>query len=377
MYKGSLPDNHILVRVYRKMESLLYFIADYHLCVSEALKKWLKVNFRIQAKVVFDRPGFNFVAGNGLRLELKHNLLMKLELTESLLFPSVYHYCEKANEELSIHTRKASIEEEKEEEETKIQASAAAPSTKQSRSGSPTTELVSLRADRNTALIVTSTSWTPDEDMNMLINAVRDLDEHMSNKLKVVVVITGKGPLKTSFESVIQEVNLQLHHCVIRTLWLEPEEYPQLLACADIGVCLHTSSSGLDLPMKVLDMFGSGVPVCAVAYPAISELVVNGINGIVFKDAFELSSHLMRLLADYPKDLEELNRMRKNILKTESWEENWSRECAPCIQKALRGNLTYGLARNRLFLLMIIMLFCFFFSLETVTRLIRNHALAT
>lgn len=99
---------------------------------------------------------------------------------------------------------------------------------------------------------------------------------------------------------------------------MDISDYPLLLACCDLGICLHTSSSGLDLPMKILDMYGAGLPVLAYYYPTIFELVKNGENGILFRSSSELSAHLYRLYCDSPYDSrtnEEFNKMKKIVYK--------------------------------------------------------------
>ena len=70
------------------------------------------------------------------------------------------------------------------------------------------------------------------------------------------MVVTGSGPLRAECEA--RMAGMALRRCAVRTVWLEAADYPLLLGSADLGVCLHASSSGLDLPMKIVDMFGAG-----------------------------------------------------------------------------------------------------------------------
>lgn len=117
-------------------------------------------------------------------------------------------------------------------------------------------------------LLISSTSWTPDEDFEILLTALDryEAEAGINGSLlpDLFCVITGKGPLKKDYERRIGERNWK--HITVVMPWLEAEDYPKILAASDIGVCLHYSSSGLDLPMKVVDMFGCGLPVCAIDF---------------------------------------------------------------------------------------------------------------
>ncbi|KAF6766428.1 mannosyltransferase [Ephemerocybe angulata] len=156
------------------------------------------------------------------------------------------------------------------------------------------------RPDRP-AILVSSTSWTPDEDFSILLQALaiyelraQELSRPGSEGTlpKLLAIVTGKGPLKQKYMEEVNEMQKSWDWVRCISLWLEAEDYPVLLGGADLGVSLHSSSSGLDLPMKIVDMFGCGLPVCALNFKCLDELVKHGKNGVIFHDAGELAEQL-------------------------------------------------------------------------------------
>ncbi|XP_008214312.2 chitobiosyldiphosphodolichol beta-mannosyltransferase isoform X2 [Nasonia vitripennis] len=260
----SLGQNHRLVKLATFIESFFGAKARHNFCVTKAMQEDLEKKWKIQAKVLYDRPPEEF---HPISIEEKHELLLKLSKDYDI-FKGTEENCTAFTTQL------------------------------------PNGE-VALRNDRP-ALVVSSTSWTEDEDFSILLDALSDYETECETSKNIkfpdlICVITGKGPLKDFYKAIIEKKNWK--HVTIITPWLETEDYPKLLASADLGVCLHTSSSGLDLPMKVVDMFGCGLPVCAYNFKCLPELVRHNENSLVFSDCEALTKQLKSWFTNFPNDV--------------------------------------------------------------------------
>jgi beta-1,4-mannosyltransferase len=80
---------------------------------------------------------------------------------------------------------------------------------------------------------------------------------------KLKLVITGAGPRKVFFQDLVAKNRSSWRFISIEMIWFKADDYPKILAAADVGVCLHYSSSGLDTPMKIIDMYGCNLPCLA------------------------------------------------------------------------------------------------------------------
>ncbi|EEY59176.1 chitobiosyldiphosphodolichol beta-mannosyltransferase, putative [Phytophthora infestans T30-4] len=290
----SLGSGHPLVKIAKWVERVFGRKADANLCVTHVMQTWLKDTWRIEATVLHDKPPLFF---KPTPLEAQHEL-----------FSRVGDQLEHCNDLVTWGKNQANLEE------TLL--------TRKTRglNGKKGKTVIQPRENRP-AMIISSTSWTADEDFGILLAALELLDRRTSSLSvsefpNLLVVVTGKGPQKDMYLEKIKQLAFQ--RIRIATMWLEASDYPLVLGSADLGVCLHTSSSGLDLPMKVLDMFGCGLPVCAIGFKCLDELVKHEKNGLVFDSSQQLSSQLYDLLKGFPTDTAQLNRLRASLKTVET-----------------------------------------------------------
>ncbi|XP_047389214.1 chitobiosyldiphosphodolichol beta-mannosyltransferase isoform X3 [Sciurus carolinensis] len=290
---------HPLVLLAKWYERFFGRLSHLNLCVTNAMREDLAENWHIKAVTVYDKPASFF---KETPLDLQHELFVKLGRTYS-----PFRAC---SEPSGPATERSAFTE------------------RDTRSGEVT------RLCGRPALLVSSTSWTEDEDFSILLAALEKFEQQAfdgDSLPSLVCVITGKGPLKEHYSRLLDQKHFQ--HIQVCTPWLEAEDYPLLLGSADLGVCLHTSSSGLDLPMKVVDMFGCCLPVCAVNFKCLHELVKHGENGLVFEDAEALAAQLQMLFSKFPDPAGKLNQFRKNLRESEQlrWDESWQRTVFPLV----------------------------------------------
>jgi beta-1,4-mannosyltransferase len=207
MFEEKLGPKHVLVRLSKWLERRICQVAVAHVCVSQAMSVWLLENFVIKATVFYYTPAniYNRTRPDILTL---HRLFVNLGFTDTSLFPF-------------INLKKGGSAELPTDEIDTIQ-------TEQHGS----TGNFEWRQDDFCPLIISSTSWTPDEDFNLFLEALLLLNnkiEEVARKNakctdRVLVAITGKGPMKEQFLETIRQLEEQekLTRVCIRTVWLEP-----------------------------------------------------------------------------------------------------------------------------------------------------------
>ena len=119
-----------------------------------------------------------------------------------------------------------------------------------------------ILSENRPGLLVSSTSWTEDEDFSILFDALEGIGKYYSwpdfvvthlaiwaeyertrccdrNYPRLLCVITGKGPLKEYYLELIGKKSWQ--HIDICTPWLEAEDYPKLIGISFISRFFITS----------------------------------------------------------------------------------------------------------------------------------------
>lgn len=289
----NLGERHILVRISKVYERIFSKGVYASFCVTDAMRTYLRDSWGVTATTLHDHPPSHF---KRLDVEETHSLFKSLE-SQGLL---------KGAEDWARPN------------------------------GTLLTQSigrgVSWREDRP-ALVVSSTSWTEDEDFSVLLRAIVSLDAHEATP-RMLFCITGKGEQRAHYEAEIAK--LTLRKTKILTFWVKTEEYCLVLGAANLGVSLHTSSSGLDLPMKVVDMFGCGLPVAARGFSCLHELVEDGKNGLVFANSDELSNILVKVFKGFPKDTTLLDSLAEGAAKKfgpgNKWSDNWRAVALPVFQ---------------------------------------------
>ena len=276
MLAMKFGNDHLFVKIAYEFERFWARRSDLNLSVTNAMRLWLKKTWDVTASVLYDKPAPAFKLFNSAqdKIDLWKDLKKDGHLED--LPKGWYGHLSKMTKHRPV-------------------------------------------------IFASSTSWSPDEDFGPLAEVLPAVDKAAQRvDTCVFVIITGRGAGRDPFMKRVSEMNLKVTK--VLTAWLKIDDYPRLLASVDVGLSFHKSSSGLDLPMKVVDMFGAGLPVIAVNFKALPELVSHKKNGLVFDDADGLAAGMISAVEAHA-DADEiiLYDCKCGVLewREEGWDKQW------------------------------------------------------
>ncbi|XP_020114121.1 UDP-glycosyltransferase TURAN-like [Ananas comosus] len=334
------------VRIYHWFERFLGRMADGALCVTQAIQHDLSQKYGIEAKVFYDQTYDSFQPAT---IKEKHELFCRLREDFSYLY-DIESWVN--NRDAGTVRRITSAAENcKEYDATDTLLTAQIDDGFRDKSDRP-------------AVIATCMNWNREKNISMLLEAAAIYDKHLDSTLnveraeqislgadtstdkkhlypKILFIIIAKEGEQQKYENIFGKSLLK--HVAFFTLSLASVDYQILLGSADLGVCLNTSSSGLDLPFTVADMFGCGLPVCGASFPGIEELIDDWRDGLVFSTSSDLANSFLTLFRGFPYNCNALKLMRMGALAKASsvrWHAEWENQVKPFIEKVGFFNLS-------------------------------------
>jgi phosphatidylinositol alpha 1,6-mannosyltransferase len=154
---------------------------------------------------------------------------------------------------------------------------------------------------------------SPEKDLDILRESMLKLNE--THKDKIVLIVTGEGPMKTELEQTMPDN-------VIFTGYKKGRELAEIYASCDI---FAFPSSFETFGNVVLEASASGLPVVGVNEGGVLELIAHGITGYLAnsKDAESFTAYLEKLIVE--QDLRQNFSVNgRNFAKTRSWDSVFS-----------------------------------------------------
>ncbi|KNH09699.1 glycosyltransferase [Perkinsela sp. CCAP 1560/4] len=151
------------------------------------------------------------------------------------------------------------------------------------------------RGNARSFYVIMSCSWSKDDDVGFLFDAILRLSKiswSVADFPSIHVVVTGTGPNHGAFLRLLETSRLaELRNApldrpasgpftvfysspLVTSMYFDNyETYMETISRCHLGLCVHRTSGVADLPMKIIEYYTCGVPVVALHYNGIEEIL--------------------------------------------------------------------------------------------------------